>query len=80
MDPTIRRRAYELICSLLLGDAITTLVEPERHMRLWRDALPWRWWHAVSDWFIARPAATRLYGLAQAAAALAALPRAYRRD
>lgn len=78
MKRDLRRRAYELVCSALLGDALTTIAAPEQHMRLWRDALPWRWWRALSDWFIARPAAARLYGLAQAAAALLALPRAYR--
>ncbi len=61
-----QRRMLELLGEALVGDGINSLVAPRGHMQLWRDALPWRWWHALADWGAAHPDALRGIGLLQA--------------
>lgn len=60
-----RRRILEVTGDLTAGDGLATVLRPQDHMRLWQTALPWRWWRDFVQWFIARPALTRLLGLLQ---------------
>lgn len=61
------RRAIEVLGDLIAGDGLATVLAPRGHMRLWRAALPWRWWRSLTEWCADRPATTRLIGLSQIA-------------
>ena len=58
-------RMLEIIAQTLLGDGVTCILVPRRHMLLWRSALPWAWWHATVDWFASHTGITRALGVVE---------------
>ena len=63
------RRSAEMAAVFMIGDGLLGLLQPERHVALWRSDVP-----AVDLLvrpFGGHPARRRLYGLAQIAAGLA---------
>ncbi|HEX6287767.1 MAG TPA: hypothetical protein VFZ66_01180 [Herpetosiphonaceae bacterium] len=56
------RRTLELIGQVTVGDGVTTIVAPQGHMYLWRDALPWQWWRSLAEWLAAHPGLLRTIG------------------
>ncbi len=60
-----QRRMLELLGEAIVGDGVNVIVAPKGHMRLWRDVLPWQWWHALADWGAAHPDWLRVIGFLQ---------------
>ena len=69
----------EIIGQLLVGDGITCIVVPRRHMLLWRNVLPWRPWRALVQWLADHPNVTILGGFVEALFGLRLIVRAVRR-
>lgn len=72
MDDTLRtgiRRSAEMAAVFMIGDGLLGLLQPERHVGLWRSEV------AAVDLLVRpfgdRPGRRRLYGLAQIAAGIA---------
>lgn len=61
----MKPRLLEIVGQLFVGDGVTCLIVPRRHMLLWRDALPWSVWRNLVQWFADRPSVTILTGLAE---------------
>lgn len=65
----VLRRTLEMAAVFMIGDGILGLVQPERHVDLWRSDVP------AVDMLIRpfkdRPARRRWYGVAQIAAGMA---------
>ncbi|HJP92195.1 MAG TPA: hypothetical protein VJ875_09585 [Pyrinomonadaceae bacterium] len=53
----IKRRAKESLAMVMIGDALMTLVDPERHCRLWMRG-PQKWRQFV-NLFVKHPVITR---------------------
>lgn len=63
------KRAGVVFAMLMIGDGFLAMVQPERHLRLWKG-----WSDLADDWIDAlaeRPGLTRLSGAAAMAAGLA---------
>lgn len=58
-------RILEVVGQTILGDGITCLIVPRRHMLLWRDALQRPGWRNVFQWFADRPRVTFMTGLVE---------------
>ncbi len=71
-------RILEIVGQLLLGDGVTCLIVPRRHMLLWRDALGWQPWRSFVQWFADRPSVTILTGLAESLLGLWCIVRSTR--
>lgn len=71
-------RILEIVGQAVLGDGITCIILPRRHMRLWVDAFPWRWWRTTVQWFADRPAVTIANGLFESLLGLWMIVRANR--
>ena len=67
------RRTAEMAAIFMIGDGLLGLLQPERHVTLWRS--PRAWADAPVRPFAGRPGRRRLYGLAQIAAGLALAAR-----
>lgn len=63
-----RTRATEVLALLLAGDGLVAMVQPRRHMLLWREGPDA--WRRMSDVFVERPLLTRLVGAAELAAGI----------
>ncbi len=63
-----KSRMDEILALLAIGDGVAALVQPRRHMRLWRDGP--RWWARGMDVFVESPALARAAGVAEIAAGL----------
>lgn len=64
----VEARTLEVLALTMIGDGVLALLQPERHMLLWRRGpRPWR---EVSQYFLDRPALTRVVGLACVAGGL----------
>ncbi len=72
------QRVLEIIGQTVVGDAITCFLVPRKHMRLWRNALPWPWWRNMVQWFIDRPRVTVATGVVEAIIGVALILRASR--
>jgi hypothetical protein len=60
----VAERVKELIGMLMIGDGVLGLIEPRRHIGLWRRGpAPWQ---MMMDPFIDRPGLTRCIGAAEA--------------
>jgi hypothetical protein len=57
------RRTVEVIGQTVVGDGITCLIVPRKHMLLWVDALPWRPWRTTVQWFADHKGVTAIVGL-----------------
>jgi hypothetical protein len=62
----------------MLGDGVTEMIVPRRHMLLWRDFLPWQPWRKLVQWFADRPTVTILVGVAESLLGLWCIVRASR--
>ena len=71
-------RILEIVGQLLLGDGVTCLIVPRRHMLLWRDALGWQPWRGLVQWFADHPNVTILTGLAESLLGLWCIVRSSR--
>jgi hypothetical protein len=47
----IRRRIYEIIGTLIIGDGLAFLFTPRPHMLIWVDALKLPIWRRLVQWF-----------------------------
>jgi hypothetical protein len=64
----VEARTLEVLALTMIGDGVLALLQPERHMLLWRRGpRPWR---EVNRYFLDRPMLTRLVGAATVAAGL----------
>jgi len=64
----LQARALELLALSMIGDGALALLQPERHMRLWRAGpRPWR---ELVEFFHERPGLTRVVGVGAIAAGL----------
>ncbi len=71
-------RVLEVVGQTVLGDGITCLIVPRKHMLLWRDAFRWQWWRKFVQWFTDRPNATIMTGLVECLIGLVMIRRANR--
>ncbi|QNE31714.1 hypothetical protein F1C10_07055 [Sphingomonas sp. NBWT7] len=62
------KRSAEMAAIFMIGDGLLGLVQPTRHIDLWRSEVAAV--DALVRPFAARPTARRLYGLAQLAAGI----------
>ncbi len=60
-------RVLEILGQVVVGDGITCLIVPRKHMLLWRDSLSWKWWRTMVQWFADNTWSTRLIGVAELA-------------
>ena len=56
----IAARIAEMVGMLMIGDGVLAAVEPRKHVQLWRRGPDF--WEEKMDFFIERPAMTRLLG------------------
>lgn len=61
-------RAAEMAAVFMIGDGLLGLLQPERHVDLWKDKALGA--EAVVRPFVGRPGRRRVYGLAQLAAGI----------
>ncbi len=73
-----RLRILEITGQLLLGDGVTCLIVPRRHMLLWRDALKWQPWRNLVQSCADRPNTVVLLGLVESLAGLWCIVRSSR--
>ena len=59
----MKRRIYELLAMLMIGDGLVAALEPRRHARLWLGGPSA--WRRVMWSFVERPRLTRCVGVAQ---------------
>jgi hypothetical protein len=71
-------RILEIAGQTMLGDGITCLIVPRKHMLLWRDAFPQQAWHNMVQWFADRPRVTIATGLVECLIGLAMIRRSSR--
>jgi hypothetical protein len=71
-------RLLEIIGQLIVGDGITCILVPRRHMLLWRDAFGSQLWRRMVQWFADNQGTTIMVGLAEALAGLWCILRANR--
>ena len=71
-------RILEIVGQTILGDGVTCLIVPSKHMRLWRDAFAWQPWRNFVGWFEDRPNVTIVTGLVECLIGLAMIRRASR--
>jgi hypothetical protein len=61
----VAERLAELVGMLMIGDGVLAVLEPEHHMRLWRQGPAA--WERIMDPFVKRPGLTRRLGAAEVA-------------
>ncbi|HVT29509.1 MAG TPA: hypothetical protein VHE81_15945 [Lacipirellulaceae bacterium] len=61
----VSRRAFECIAISMIGDGLLAVIEPERHILLWRSGP--RWWRKIMQPFVDNPTLTRCVGAAETA-------------
>ena len=71
-------RFLEVAGQTILGDGITCLIVPRKHMLLWRDALERPGWRNVFQWFADRPRVTFMTGIVECLIGLAMIWRSSR--
>ena len=65
MTATTKARWLELLAVTMIGDGVLGVVQPHRHVALWRRGPAA--WRAMFDIFAERPALTRCFGAAETA-------------
>ena len=78
MNNIVFLRVLEIIGQLVVGDAVTCFLVPSKHMRLWRNALPFTQWRTLVQWFVDRPRATLAAGVIEIVIGVALILRANR--
>lgn len=58
-------RIKECLAMAMIGDGVLAMIEPTRHTRLWESGP--RWWRALVDPFLDRPALMRAIGAGETA-------------
>lgn len=69
----LSRRAAEMAATFMIGDGLLGLLQPHRHVGLWREKAGGA--QVLVRPFVGRPALRRAYGIAQIAAGLALAAR-----
>ena len=73
-----RRRIYEIIGTLIIGDGFAFLFAPRRHMLIWVDAVKLPAWRRLVQWFADHDLAGRATGVVEIALGSWIVARAYR--
>jgi hypothetical protein len=73
----VRRRIYEIIGTLIIGDGFELLLAPRPHMLIWVEALKLPLWRRLVRWFADHPPAARATGVVEIALGAWLLARAY---
>jgi hypothetical protein len=73
-----RRRIYEIIGTLIIGDGFAFLFAPRPHMLIWVDALKLPLWQRLVQWFADHDLAGRVTGVVEIALGSWMVARAYR--
>jgi hypothetical protein len=71
-------RVLEIVAQTFVGDGVTMLVIPRRHMLLWKHALPWTAWQRLVQWCADNPALMIPVGMLEILAGIALILRANR--
>jgi hypothetical protein len=74
----IRRRLYELLGTLIIGDGLAFIFAPRPHMLIWVDALRLPLWRRLVRWFADHEPAARATGVLELALGAWMLAEAYR--
>jgi hypothetical protein len=72
-----RRRIYEIIGTLIIGDGFAFLFAPRPHMLIWVDALKLPLWRRLVQWFADHDLAGRVTGIVEIALGSWIVARAY---
>jgi hypothetical protein len=73
----VRRRIYEIIGTLIIGDGFAFLFAPRPHMLIWVDALKLPLWRRLVQWFADHDLAGRVTGIVEIALGSWIVARAY---
>jgi hypothetical protein len=63
MNCEVTSRAKECFAMMMIGDGVLAIVDPVRHISLWKNGPSW--WQAMIEPFARRPEMTRLVGVAE---------------
>jgi hypothetical protein len=74
----VRRRLYELVGTLIIGDGFAFLFAPRPHMLIWVDALNLSLWQRLVQWFADHQQISRVTGILEIALGSWIVARAYR--
>jgi hypothetical protein len=74
----VRRRVYEIIGTLIIGDGFAFLFAPRPHMLIWVNALKLPAWRRLVQWFADHDRAGRVTGVIEIALGSWIVARAYR--
>jgi hypothetical protein len=74
----IRRRIYEIIGTLIIGDGFAFLFAPRPHMLIWVEALKIPVWQRLVQWFADHASAARVTGVIEIALGSWIVAQAYR--
>jgi hypothetical protein len=74
----VRRRVYEIIGTLIIGDGFAFLFTPRPHMLIWVDALKLPAWRRLVQWFADHDRAGRVTGVIEIALGSWMVAQAYR--
>jgi hypothetical protein len=74
----LRRRLYEIIGTLIIGDGLAFIFAPRPHMLIWVDALRLPLWRRLVRWFADHPPAARATGVLEVGLGVWMLAQAYR--
>jgi len=74
----LRRRIYEIIGTLMIGDGFAFLLAPRPHMLIWVSALKLPLWQRLVQWFAEHAPAARATGVAEIALGSWMVAQAYR--
>jgi hypothetical protein len=59
----VRRRLYEIIGTLIIGDGFAFVFAPRPHMLIWVDALKLPLWRRLVQWFADHQPISRAVGV-----------------
>jgi hypothetical protein len=74
----VRRRIFEIIGTLIIGDGFAFLFAPRPHMLIWVDALKLPFWQRLVQWFADHERAGRVTGVVEIALGSWIVALAYR--
>ena len=74
----VRRRLYEIIGTLIIGDGLAFIFAPRPHMLIWVEALKLPLWQRVVQWFADHAPAARATGVVEIALGSWIVALAYR--
>ena len=74
----VRRRIFEIVGTLIIGDGFAFLFAPRPHMLIWVDALKLPAWQRLVEWFADHAPAGRVTGVVEIALGSWIVAQAYR--